>query len=172
MGISHPFPAQVYDTGALLKDDAKILDVEDVQVYGGYVVHVGAPLGPLKVGDDVACAVDYDRRVRVAPNHTMTHVLNFALREVLLGGSEGAKADAEKTGVDRCAQRGSYVDDERRSSGQEKRATFPNFKGADLGRVPLVSADFWTNDHLSERSRRVDACSGTRARGTLTLKRP
>ncbi|EGB02865.1 hypothetical protein AURANDRAFT_17832, partial [Aureococcus anophagefferens] len=52
-------------------------------------------------------------RVRVAPNHTMTHVLNFALREVLLGGSEGAKADAEKTGVDRCAQRGSYVDDER-----------------------------------------------------------
>ncbi|KAH8094258.1 hypothetical protein JL720_4251 [Aureococcus anophagefferens] len=95
---------QVYDTGALLKDDAKILDVEDVQVYGGYVVHVGAPLGPLKVGDDVACAVDYDRRVRVAPNHTMTHVLNFALREVLLGGSEGAKADAEKTGVDRCAQ--------------------------------------------------------------------
>ena len=58
---------QVYDTGALLKDDATILDVEDVQVYGGYVVHVGAPLGPLKVGDDVACAVDYDRRVRVAP---------------------------------------------------------------------------------------------------------
>ena len=104
---------QVYDTGALLKDDAKILDVEDVQVYGGYVVHVGAPLGPLKVGDAVQCAVDYDRRVRVAPNHTMTHVLNFALREVLLGGSEGAKADAEKTGVDRCAQRGSYVDDER-----------------------------------------------------------
>ena len=108
---------------------------------------------------------------QVAPNHTMTHVLNFALREVLLGGSEGAKADAEKTGVDRCAQRGSYVDDERRSSGQEKRATFPNFKGADLGRVPLVSADFWTSDHRSERSRSTDAFSGARARGTLTLKR-
>jgi len=26
--------------------------------------------------------VDYARRRRVAPNHTMTHVLNFALREV------------------------------------------------------------------------------------------
>ena len=25
-------------------------------------------------------------------------------------------------------------------------------KGSDLGRFPLVSADFWTNDHLSERS--------------------
>jgi hypothetical protein len=47
----------------------------------------------------------------------------------------------------------------------------PNFKGSYLGRFPLVSADFWTSDHLSERSRSVDASSGTRARGTLTLKR-
>ena len=29
----------------------------------------------------------------------------------------------------------------------------PNFKGSYLGRFPLVSADFWTSDHLSERSR-------------------
>jgi hypothetical protein len=47
----------------------------------------------------------------------------------------------------------------------------PNFKGSYLGRFPLVSADFWTSDHLSERSRSVDALSGTRARGTRTLKR-
>ena len=47
----------------------------------------------------------------------------------------------------------------------------PNFKGSSLGRFPLVSPDFWTSDHLSERPRSVDDCSGTRARGTLTLKR-
>lgn len=35
------------------------------------------------VGDTVRCEVDYERRKRVAPNHTMTHVLNFALRKVL-----------------------------------------------------------------------------------------
>ena len=29
----------------------------------------------------------------------------------------------------------------------------PNFKGSNLGRFPLVSADFWTSEHLSERSR-------------------
>ena len=52
-----------------------------------------------------------------------------------------------------------------------KESEIPNFKGSDLGRFPLVSADFWTSDHLSERSRSVDAFSGTRARGTLTLKR-
>jgi alanyl-tRNA synthetase len=29
--------------------------------------------------------VDYERRARVAPNHTMTHVMNFALKKVLRG---------------------------------------------------------------------------------------
>ena len=52
-----------------------------------------------------------------------------------------------------------------------KESEIPNFKGSYLGRFPLVSADFWTSDHLSERSRSADACSGTRARGTRTLKR-
>ena len=52
-----------------------------------------------------------------------------------------------------------------------KEGEIPNFKGSYLGRFPLVSADFWTSDHLLERSRSVDAFSGTRARGTLTLKR-
>ena len=47
----------------------------------------------------------------------------------------------------------------------------PNFKGSYLGRSPLVSADFWTSDHLSERFRSVNVVSGTRARGTPTLKR-
>jgi len=39
-------------------------------------------------------------------------------------------------------------------------------EGADasLGRFPLVSANFWTSDHRSERSRRADAFFGTRAR--------
>ena len=47
----------------------------------------------------------------------------------------------------------------------------PNFKGSYLGRFLLVSADFWTSDHLSERFRSVDAFPRTGARGTLTLKR-
>jgi hypothetical protein len=57
------------------------------------------------------------------------------------------------------------------AAGAAKESDMPNFKGSDLGRVPLVSADFWTSDRLSERSRRVDAFVGTRARGTPTLKR-
>ena len=39
----------------------------------------------------------------------------------------------------------------------------PDFKGSSLGRSPLVSADVWTSDHLSEWSGSVDAFLGTRA---------
>ena len=40
------------------------------------------------MGDEVTCAVDYDRRALIAPNHTMTHVFNHALRDVLCGSVE------------------------------------------------------------------------------------
>ena len=50
------------------------------------------------------------------------------------------------------------------ANGAAQESDIPNFKGSDLGRFPLVLADFWTNDHLSERSRSVDALSGTRAK--------
>jgi len=48
-----------------------------------------------------------------------------------------------------------------------KESEIPNFKGSYLGRFPLVSADFWTSDHLSERSRSVDVfLRNARARNT------
>ena len=55
--------------------------------------------------------------------------------------------------------------------GAAKESETPNFKGSYLGRFPLVSADFWTSDRLSERPRSVDAFPRTRARGILMLKR-
>ena len=56
-------------------------------------------------------------------------------------------------------------------TGQHKGAKSANFEGSYLGRFPVVSADFWTSDHLSERFRSMDVVSGTRARGTSKLKR-
>jgi len=96
------------EMGGQAADSGELIDcfkIDDVQIYGGYVVHLGTSTVPLKVNSKVTCAVDYDRRAKIAPNHTMTHVLNFALREVLLGGYS---KDANENS---CAQRGSDVDD-------------------------------------------------------------
>lgn len=60
--------------------------VRNVQIYGGFVIHIGSlteGAGRFSVGEKVICKVDYDRRKLIAPNHTCTHMLNFALREVL-----------------------------------------------------------------------------------------
>lgn len=80
---------QIFDTGLLRRADGLTFTVTNVQTYGGYVVHVGEAAGNLKLGDQVEVLVDYERRAFVAPNHTMTHVLNFALRQVLLLASKG-----------------------------------------------------------------------------------
>jgi alanyl-tRNA synthetase len=59
-------------------------EVRDVQTYGGFILHTGVVKeGSVGVSSHVSCRVDYDRRRQVAPNHSMTHVLNAALRQVL-----------------------------------------------------------------------------------------
>jgi len=62
-----------------------------VQVAAGYVFHVGQVQGALKVGDTVNACIDGKRRYRIAANHTMTHVLNYGLREVGMAGSLNPK---------------------------------------------------------------------------------
>ena len=86
------------DLGTISFDGSNLI-VNDVQTYGGYILHSGVIAeGSVSVGSSVKCQVDYDRRKDVAPNHSMTHVLNAALREVL---GEG------------CDQRGSQCNDEK-----------------------------------------------------------
>ncbi|WOK95046.1 alanine--tRNA ligase [Canna indica] len=76
---------QIYDTGSI-EGSFGSFQVNNVQVYGGFVLHIGSiteGTKTLSVGDRVICKVDYQRRTLIAPNHTCTHMLNFALREVL-----------------------------------------------------------------------------------------
>ncbi|KAL6001807.1 hypothetical protein ACLOJK_041785 [Asimina triloba] len=73
---------QIYDTGSL-EGTSGSFKVGNVQIYGGFVLHIGSFVGEtgvFSVGDEVICKVDYARRILIAPNHTCTHMLNFALR--------------------------------------------------------------------------------------------
>lgn len=75
---------QQADTGSLVIDGQAEFAVSDVQVYNGYVVHVGyLKYGALRVGDEVVASYDESRRRPLRNNHTGTHILNFGLREVL-----------------------------------------------------------------------------------------
>jgi alanyl-tRNA synthetase len=76
---------QVGDTGAIVNLDAARVRVLDTQ-YGlpGLVVHRGRiEQGTIADGDEVTAAIDGPRRDAIRRNHTATHILHWALREVL-----------------------------------------------------------------------------------------
>lgn len=74
---------QVGDTGTI-KGPGGTVTVEDTY-YGAprLVVHRGRLSGSLTVGDRVEAVVDASRRMDISRNHSATHILNWALREVL-----------------------------------------------------------------------------------------
>ncbi|OWF41828.1 Alanine--tRNA ligase, cytoplasmic [Mizuhopecten yessoensis] len=76
---------QIYDQGFLVKvnEEDTEFQVRNVQVRGGYVLHIGVIVGTLKVGDTVQLSIDESHRMAVMKNHTGTHMLNFGLRGVL-----------------------------------------------------------------------------------------
>lgn len=76
---------QEYDTGSIITLDGETeFAVEDCQSFGGYVLHIGhLKYGQLKLDTEVELSFDALRRYPLKNNHTATHILNFALREVL-----------------------------------------------------------------------------------------
>ena len=94
---------QVGDTGVLEANGMrfKVADTQKIQanVFG----HHGEVLeGELRVGDTVQAQVDAVHRVRTMRNHSATHLMHKALREVLGAHVQqrGSLVDAEKTRFD------------------------------------------------------------------------
>ena len=88
---------QVADHGYISCGNAKLKVTQVKKTPKGYFVHTCELLdGTLHVGDDVTAAVDAQRRMAICRNHTATHLMQKALREVL---------------GDHVHQAGSYQDD-------------------------------------------------------------
>ncbi|MBA0989881.1 alanine--tRNA ligase [Escherichia coli] len=74
---------QVGDKGEL-KGANFSFAVEDTQKYGQAIGHIGKlAAGSLKVGDAVQADVDEARRARIRLNHSATHLMHAALRQIL-----------------------------------------------------------------------------------------
>ncbi len=88
----------------LIKTSAGEFKVEDtIKLKGGKVGHIGKMVsGMIKVGDEVTLTVDASLREKTCKNHSATHLLQKALREVLGTHVEqaGSFQDSERTRFD------------------------------------------------------------------------
>ena len=140
---------QVGDKG-VLKGAGFTFTVSDTQKYGQAIGHLGTlETGTLKVGDAVQADVDEARRARIRLNHSATHLMHAALREVL--GTH-------------VAQKGSLVND------KALRFDFSHFeamKPEEIRRVEdLVNAQIRRNLPIETNIMDLDAA---KAKGAMAL---
>jgi len=77
---------QAGDTGEVFSGSGRFAVTSTIRVPADIIVHQGRVTGgSLAVGDEVEAVVDGERRLDIARNHTATHLLQLALREVLGG---------------------------------------------------------------------------------------
>lgn len=89
---------QVGDVGVFEIDGEPVFTVNDTQYIGKAIAHHGLSDVELTVGQSLTAVVDDERRWAIRRNHSATHLIHAALRNVL---------------GDHVAQKGSLVDDQR-----------------------------------------------------------
>jgi len=94
---------QVGDTGVILGNDLEIEITDTRKLLGKLHVHVGTiQKGTIKTGQAVELKVDHARRAAIQSNHSATHLLHEALREVLGDhvSQKGSLQDENRTRFD------------------------------------------------------------------------
>ena len=170
---------QIADRGALVAPRGTV-QVEDVQRAGDAIVHVGRLEGELEVGDAVEARVDERRRWAAARNHTATHLLHRALRDVLgeqakqagsWVGPEGLRFDFPASAATPRAQ---LREVERRVNEQIRRDAPVTPEWMSLGEAQDLGADmFFGEKYVPENVRVVqvegfskELCGGTHVAAT------
>ena len=168
---------QVGDHGELLEagGGSAVFTVEDTQKpIAGLFVHRGQLHGRVKVGETVTARVDAERRARIMRNHTATHLLHRALRNVV-----GPEAHQAGSLVAPDYLRFDYPGD-RALTPEEKRAIEDEVRGVIRANHPVTTtvqsmaeataagADAFFDEKYGERVRTVavegyslELCGGT-----------
>ena len=91
------------DIGSITTADGEFQVENTIKLMGGKVGHIGKVVrGMIKKGDKITLSVDTTRRASTCKNHSATHLLQKALREVLGAHVEqaGSYQDGERTRFD------------------------------------------------------------------------
>ena len=86
------------DTGLITLGEGNVFEVKDtVKLQGDKIGHIGVVKeGMFKMGDVVKLSIDTEKRAAAAKNHSATHLLQKALREVLGSHVEQAGSEVDR----------------------------------------------------------------------------
>jgi len=173
---------QIGDRGEIREvgGGSPLFTVEDTQKpLGGLIVHRGTLHGRLRVGETVDAVVDAERRARTMRNHTGTHVLHRALRNVVGDSARQAGSLVTPEGLrfdfpfDRplTAEEIRAIEDEVRAVIRDDRTVTPSYMS--MGEAIEAGADAFFDEKYGEtvRTVRVDGyshelCGGTHCRAS------
>jgi alanyl-tRNA synthetase len=165
---------QAGDTGKII-NGPNIFEVINTQKIDNVFLHIGKVIsGSFKKGDKVTAQIDVERRLSIAKNHTATHLLQAALRQVL--GThvqqQGSLVNAEKLRFDFTHFKGLSKDEiaevEEIANGYVKDNHPVNFKEMDLKEAKKAGALAFFEEKYGEKVRVVsvgniskELCGGT-----------
>ncbi len=172
---------QVGDRGVLRTADGSVVfEVEDTQrPAGGLIVQRGILHGRLRIGDELSAEVDPERRARTMRNHTGTHLLHRALRNVVgeRARQAGSLVTPDALRFDFPLERGlndeerRAIEDEVRRVVRDDRTVTPSYMS--MREAVDAGADAFFDEKYGEtvRTVRVDGyshelCGGTHCRAT------
>jgi alanyl-tRNA synthetase len=172
---------QVGDRGALLAADGTVLfEVEDTQKpVAGLIIHRGTLRGRLAVGQAVTAQVDAERRAHTMRNHTGTHLLHRALRNVVgdRARQAGSLVTPDYLRFDYPADR-ALTDEERRAIEDEVRRIIRDDRPVSIAFMGMqdaidAGADAFFDEKYGETVRTIrvqdysfELCGGTHCRAS------
>ncbi len=173
---------QVGDQGVLREPGggSLLFSVEDTQrPVGGLIVHRGTLRGRLRVGETVEAVVDAERRAHTMRNHTGTHLLHRALRNVVGNGARqaGSLVHPDYLRFDYPFDR-ALTDDDKRAIEDEVRAVIRDDRPVTVQFLSMaqaleLGADAFFDEKYGETVRTVrvqdysfELCGGTHCRAT------
>lgn len=173
---------QVGDRGTIREPGggSALFDVEDTQKpVGGLIVHRGTLHGRLRVGESVEAVVDAERRAHTMRNHTGTHLLHRALRNVVgeRARQAGSLVTPDYLRFDFPFDR-ALTDEEKRAIEDEVRAIVRDDRPVSIAFMPMseaidAGADAFFDEKYGETVRTIrvqdysfELCGGTHCRAT------
>jgi alanyl-tRNA synthetase len=173
---------QVGDQGLIREHGggSVLFTVEDAQrPVGGLIIHRGTLRGRLKVGESVEAVVDAERRAHTMRNHTGTHLLHRALRNVVgdRARQAGSLVTPDYLRFDFPFDR-ALTDDEKRAIEDEVRAIVRDDRPVSIAFMPMSDAieqgaDAFFDEKYGETVRTIrvqdysfELCGGTHCRAS------